>query len=164
MGNACCGSGKKNQTNFNGDALNESDGTEKGDDIFASSGNISYGDGRELSGGGITGQTAKINHDLDALMDEYIEENLEQKDIRDATGLITFEYFLKIYKAALIWNRVNFQETKNAIILRRRKALKDRRLETYRQCIIDISNEDEKCLQLVLEEILDKIKIDNKEF
>lgn len=29
---------------------------------------------------------------------------------------------------------------------------------------MDISNEDEKCLQLVLEEILDKIKIDNKEF
>jgi hypothetical protein len=41
-------------------------------------------------------------------MDEYIEENLEQKDVRDAAGLITFEFFLKIYKGALIWNRVNF--------------------------------------------------------
>tara|TARA_B110000285_G_C14975675_1_gene538824 strand:- start:710 stop:925 length:216 start_codon:yes stop_codon:yes gene_type:complete len=71
MGNACCSS-KRNKTNFNGDALNESDGTEAGDDIFASAGTTSYTDGRELSGGGITGQTAKINHDLDALMDEYI--------------------------------------------------------------------------------------------
>jgi len=144
--------------------LNESDGTEKGDDVFASSSKVSYGDGRELSGGGITGQKAKVNHDLDALMDEYIEENLEEKNVRDATGLITFEYFLKIYKGALVWNRINFQETKNAIILKRRKALQDKILETYRQCIIDISSEDEKCLQLVLEEILDKIKIDNKEF
>jgi hypothetical protein len=89
--------------------LNESDGTEAGDDIYANVGTAAYREGRELSGGGgITGQTAKINHDLDALMDEYIEENLEQKDVRDATGLITFEYFLKIYKAALVWNRINF--------------------------------------------------------
>ena len=107
MGNACCGS--KKRIGISSDALNETDGTEGGDDIYATSGSTDYGDGRELSGGGITGQTAKINHDLDALMDEYIEEYLGQEDgVRDATGLITFEYFLKIYKAALIWNRVNF--------------------------------------------------------
>lgn len=146
MGNACCSS-KRNQTSSAyEDALNESDGTEKGDDIFANVGSMNYKDGRELSGGGITGQTAKINHDLDALMDEYIEEHLEQKNVRDASGLITFEYFLKIYKAALVWNRIQFKETKDAIILKRRKALQDKRLETWRQCILDINTEDEKCL------------------
>ena len=107
MGNACCGS--KKRTGISSDALNETDETFAGDEINATSGSTDYGDGRELSGGGITGQTAKINHDLDALMDEYIDEYLEQDDsVRDATGLLTFEYFLKIYKAALIWNRVNF--------------------------------------------------------
>lgn len=121
MGNACCQS--KKQTFKGADALNQSDGTELGDDIFASSSGGNYAEGGELSAGGITGQTAKINHDLDALMEEYIEEHLEQKDKRDATGLITFEYFLKIYKAALIWNRIQFQDTKTAIIGKRRKAL-----------------------------------------
>ena len=77
--------------------------------MYANRTETGYGDGRELSGGGITGQTRKVDHDLEALMDEYIEENLEQKEsIRDATGLITLEFFLKIYKGALIWNRVNF--------------------------------------------------------
>ena len=76
--------------------------------MFANRVESKYGDGRELSGGGITGQTRKIDHDLEALMDEYIEENLEQKENRDATGLLTLEFFLKIYKGALIWNRVNF--------------------------------------------------------
>ena len=78
MGNACCSSKRNNKSGIDADALNATDGTEGGDDIFESSGSTNIGDGRELSGGGITGQTAKINHDLDALMDEYIEENLEQ--------------------------------------------------------------------------------------
>ena len=47
----------------------------------------------------------------DPLFDAYIEEHLEDPaDHRDSTGLLTFEYFLKLYRAAMVWNRVKFAE------------------------------------------------------
>ena len=40
-------------------------------------------------------------------MYKYIDDHLDDpKDNKDAVGVITFDYFLKLYKTALIWNRV----------------------------------------------------------
>ena len=63
----------------------------------------------------------------------YIEDNLGPHDEnRDATGLLTFDYFLNIYKTALIWNIIQFNTRKNEIVVKRRKALQDGRTETWR--------------------------------
>lgn len=57
-------------------------------------------------------------------MYKYIEDNLDDpRDNKDAVGVITFEYFLKLYKTALIWNRVQFAERRKQFIANRRKAL-----------------------------------------
>ena len=98
-------------------------------------------------------------------MYKYIEEELEDpRQGRDALGVITFEYFLKLYKTALIWNRVQFAEKKKLLITQRRKALQNNDMDSFRKCFLDMVSEDEKCLQGVLEEILDKISLSDNEF
>jgi len=43
-------------------------------------------------------------------MDKYIEDQLQKGEEAkaDVGDLISFEYFLKIYKTAIVWNRVKF--------------------------------------------------------
>ena len=69
--------------------------------------------------------------------------------------MITFEFFLKVYKTALVWNRVKFQKKKEELISKRRKALKEGEMTEYRQQCMTIGEQDEICLQDVLEEILE---------
>ena len=42
-------------------------------------------------------------------MDAYLEENLDEpSNHKDQVGLLNFDYFMKVYKTALIWNRITF--------------------------------------------------------
>ena len=75
------------------------------------------------SRGGVLGQEGYSS--VDTLMYKYIEDNLDAPDNHRSVGVISFEYFLKLYKTALIWNRVQFAERKQLIITQRRKALQD---------------------------------------
>ena len=78
-------------------------------------------------------------------MYKYIEDNLEDpRQGRDALGVITFEYFLKLYKTALIWNRVQFAEKKKLLITQRRKALQNNDMDSFRKCFLDMVSEDVK--------------------
>ena len=44
-------------------------------------------------------------------------------------GLLTFDFFLKVQRCALIWNRVAFTEKKAQLIAERRDALKKKDME-----------------------------------
>lgn len=48
----------------------------------------------------------------DDMMDKYIQENLIDVELKEVGGLLDFESFLKVYKTALIWNRVKFRKQK----------------------------------------------------
>ena len=51
------------------------------------------------------------------IMDKYMEDNLEDaSDNLDQVGYLTFDYFLKVYKTALIWNRITFAKKKTELI------------------------------------------------
>ena len=80
---------------------------------------------------------------------------MDEKDKSIDGQLITFKYFLAIYKTALIWNRVKFALKKGDLVINRRKALKDDDMTAYRQACMTITQMDEDCLQDVLEEILE---------
>lgn len=70
------------------------------------------------------------------LMQKYLEEHLESsKDNLDQMGYLTFEYFLKVYKAALVWNRVSFQEKRKELVMKRREALEKGKMERYGEII-----------------------------
>ena len=67
-------------------------------------------------------------------MDKYIQDNLILKDmskIKDDKGLLTFEYFLKGYKTALIWSRVKFADKKKKLVQKRRMALQKKDMIKY---------------------------------
>ena len=97
MGN-CCGS-KKNKTDFDENDLN--------DQVYDPSLTVK---------GGLLGASQNLFDDNE-LFDAYIDKNLEDPaNHKDAVGHLTFEYFLKVYKTALIWNRVKFANKKAELI------------------------------------------------
>jgi len=54
-------------------------------------------------------------------MDKYLQENLDDaSDHFDQVGYLTFDYFIKVYKTALIWNRITFGEKKAELMAKRR--------------------------------------------
>ena len=64
----------------------------------------------------------------------------------------------------MIWNRVKFEATKDDFIDERRKALKTENMEKWRGIFLKIQEADEECLHDVLEEILDRVGLIEKEF
>mmetsp|Transcript_39507 Transcript_39507/g.60307 ORF Transcript_39507/g.60307 Transcript_39507/m.60307 type:complete len:150 (-) Transcript_39507:427-876(-) len=110
-------------------------------------------------------QNSQKLSDKDELFDEYIQKHLESpQDHTDQAGLLSFDYFLKVYKTALVWNRVKFAEKKVELVAMRRKALGFKDMLKYREIHQAITDADEICLQDVLEEILLKIGMTDKEF
>lgn len=99
------------------------------------------------------------------IMDKYLEDNLEVADgHRDQVGYLTFDYFLKVYKTALIWNRITFKDKKAELVAKRRQHLKKKEMTKYYETIQLISDIDEACLQDVLEEVLKFIGMTDKQF
>ena len=99
MGVGCCSS-KKRETFVNADELNE----------LEQSNEPRY----NLDPTAIMKklQEAKM-FENDQMFEDYIEEHLDDpKKHIDEGGYLTFEYFLKLYKAALVWNRVKFADKK----------------------------------------------------
>ena len=115
--------------------------------------------------GGLLGHLAP-SKELDDLMFEYVDEHLAEdvNEITDAVGMIKFDYFLKLYKTAIVWNRVKFAESKKEMLQKRRAALKENDMQTWRQLFSNIAEADEACLQDVLEDILDRIGISETQF
>jgi len=61
----------------------------------------------------------------DEVFPSYLEENLEEAKTKiNDQGLLEFEYFMAVYKTALIWNRIKFQDLKLELVALRREALK----------------------------------------
>ena len=70
------------------------------------------------------------------IMDKYLENNLEAaSDHLDQVGYLTFDYFLKVYRTALIWNRITFAAKKAELVAERRVALKKKQMEKYFETI-----------------------------
>jgi len=98
-------------------------------------------------------------------MDKYLEDHLEEASQHvDQVGYLTFDYFLKVYRTALIWNRITFAKKKAELIAKRRDALKKNESEKYHKIIQLILDIDEACLQDVVEEILKFIGMTDKQF
>jgi len=69
-------------------------------------------------------------------MDKYLQDYLEDAgDHFDQVGMLTFDYFIKVYKTALIWNRISFAEKKKELMAKRREALKEKKMEKYYKII-----------------------------
>ena len=144
MGN-CCGS-KKNRQNFD-----ESELYDTGD--------------MTIKQGGLFNQPNHSYKYQDDLMEEYIKEHIGDKGAAtDAVGMISFEFFLSVYKTALVWNRVRFADTKKRMVAKRREALKEKNGTLFRQIEMNMKEEDEKCLQEILEDVLDQIELEEKVF
>ena len=126
--------------------------------------------GDDLTGGSSTGlfggQDRSLNNwkYADDLMDKYIKEHLLSKELDKVGDLLTFESFLKVYRAAIVWNRVKFASKKKDYVSRRREALKEDDMESYRDVMILMQRDDEKCLETVIEEILEQIDVGEKQF
>ena len=127
MGNLCCES-KKRKTIYDGsDELNNI-----GNDLTIK--------------GGLLGDSQRLFDD-DEIFEAYIDGNLgDPEQNKDPSGLLTFDYFLKVYKTALIWNRIKFEERKTELIKHRREALKTNNMETFRAVHLSINTADETCL------------------
>jgi hypothetical protein len=91
--NMCCKSKKQNRGRYDADL---------------------YAEGGLTGEGGITGQNAGYSS-IDTLMYKYVDDILGEPE-KDVVGVITFEYFLRLYKTALIWNRVQFADKKKLLI------------------------------------------------
>lgn len=127
MGNLCCESKKRKTIYDASDELNN------------------MNDNMTIKGG-ILGDSQKLFDD-DEIFEAYIDENLEDPEQNmDAAGLLTFDYFLKVYKTALIWNRIKFHERKTELTKHRREALKQNNMETFRAVHLSINTADETCL------------------
>lgn len=100
----------------------------------------------------------------DQLMDKFIEKEFEDGDKDKVGDLMSFDYFLKVYKTALVWNRVKFQKRKDELTEKRRKALKEDNMTNYRQIHMDMTSQDEVCLEKVLEDVLEKLEISEDAF
>lgn len=99
---------------------------------------------------------------LTAYLEEHIADPMQNRE--EVTGMFTFEYFLKLYSAAMIWNRVKFEERKLELVALRRQSLKEDDMDKWREIHHLIRDDDEECLQDVLEEILKIVGITQKEF
>lgn len=165
MGNDCCSS-KKNNKAFEGENdLNDTDFTQGGDDQDNEP--VIKGSDLSINRNGLIGATSQQNlFDGDEIFDAYVDENLPEvsDEFREVGGLLKFDYFLMVYKSSMIWNRVKFAAKKAELVNLRRTALKQNSMERYREIFQMINEADEQCLQDVLEEILIKIGITDKEF
>jgi hypothetical protein len=127
MGNICCAS-KKRKTIYDGN-----------DELNFNGGDLTIR-------GGLLGDSQKLFDD-DDIFEAYIDENLgDPEQNKDPVGLLTFDYFLKVYKTALIWNRIKFESIKTKLVKQRREALKNNKMESFRAVHLSINSADETCL------------------
>lgn len=105
---------------------------------------------------------------LDERFEIYLSENIgdpkkNKKDNKDSE-LLTFEYFISIYKTSLIWNRIYFQQKKIELVSKRRQALNKKDMKEYLAIINQIADEDEVTLQKVIDKILYNKELSNRYF
>ena len=96
-----------------------------------------------------------------AIFKEYCQYylDLEQSSqyYDQTTGIITFPYFLRIYKTAFLWKKIRFEQQRRVFLEQRRGYLFSKDEEKYRKTV-DLSNEaEEKCLQKVLNDIYEQV-------
>jgi hypothetical protein len=113
-------------------------------------------DDLKVQGGVFSQQTQAVSFKYqDDMMDKYISEHLLDEELTKVADMLSFESFLKVYKCALVWNRVKFLKQKKDLISKRRVALKDNNMTAYYEVMIQMQNDDTKCLQDVIEEVLE---------
>ena len=105
----------------------------------------------------------KMNYDQDQVILAYIDKYLPKAEFHlDSHGIVDFDYFLKVYKAALVWNRVRFMERRKSLLTLRRQAFEENKMDNYRSVHQAVSDADEMCLQDVLEDTLKQVGLTDK--
>lgn len=79
--------------------------------------------------------------------------------IYDKSGNLTFDYFIKVYKASMIWNRILFADKKKDLVSRRRTAIKNKDMDEYKAVLQTTNQLYEESLSEVLSKILGEIKL-----
>lgn len=91
-------------------------------------------------------------------------------DIVDPDNYMNFDYFIKVYEAALAWNKALFEEQKQEFVNKRRALIKcfeeneGKASAEYRQICTAMQQKDEECLQEVIDSILGRIKMSDSDF
>ena len=83
---------------------------------------------------------------------------------RDATGMLEFEYFLKIFQICTVYGKTQFNERKREMITQRRAALKDGDDKKYEEIVMQMTQEQEQLVQSKLFEIIELIGVSEQEF
>jgi len=100
-------------------------------------------------------QNAKI---LDTISEEIGEVKL------DAFGNIAFNQLLSIYKVCSQAGQAQFQELKKKFLKSRRIALQKKNMTTYSALVLKFASEEEKLVQLELQNLCKKINIEVESF
>lgn len=83
-------------------------------------------------------------------------------------GILKFEFFLKIYKASMMWNKILFLDTKKGMMEERREMMKNhtsaKAPDGYKTLCVQQKALDEKVLQDVIDAIFTRIGYENEEF
>jgi len=77
---------------------------------------------------------------------------------------IKLDYFLKFYKASMMWNKILYQDIKLTMLKERREMMANNQDDAYKQQCAKMTATDEKILQDVMDVLLDRIKMSNESF
>lgn len=84
--------------------------------------------------------------------------------VRDANGMLEFDYFLKIFQICTVYGKTQFAERKKEMIDNRRAALKDGDDKKYEEIVMQMTQEQEQLVQSKLFEIMELIGVSEQEF
>lgn len=91
---------------------------------------------------------------------------VDKSEIASPEGHLKFDFFLKLYKSSMMWNKILFLETKREMIKERRSLLTDSPVASraYKQICQEMVARDEKVMQDVLDALLTRIGVENGDF
>ena len=109
-----------------------------------------------------------------ALISHYFQDKVADSDpmdaeleqlaplARDSTGHIEFEQFIKIFEISSLHAKSEFAEKKKAFIKERREVISDK--DAYKKIVIRMTQEEEQIINNKLQEIMEKLNINEQEF
>ena len=83
---------------------------------------------------------------------------------RDVSGMLKFDYFLKIFQICTVYGKTQFGDRKKEMIALRREALKEGDDKKYETIVLQMTQEQEQLVQSKLFEIIELIGVSEQEF
>jgi len=120
-----------------------------------------------LGGAAIVGAAVAFHMIKSSDGDDGLDEDLEKLgpiELEEGTGMMKFDYFLKIFQICSFYGKTQFAAKRKDYIDQRRQALKDNDDKKYEQIVMQMTQEEEMLVQNKLMEIMDRIGISEQEF